>query len=313
MSNTDRLQVLYPIGRLVQGSLTEMQTEDADGNPLLVKNGPNSGQAYERSYFAVAIPKIPGHTHWNQTDWGAQLWNEAIKAWPQGQSGSPAFSFKVEDGDSAIPNTEGRKNCDRTGWPGNWIVKFGSGYPPKLVNENGTVALTEAQAKAIKLGYYIQVLGSYVSNESKLKPGMYSNHVAVSYQGFGQVINVGIDTTKVGFGNAAKPAGLSAVPISQLAQEQMANHAPAPAAAAPAPAPAPSIPQPAAAAPAPAPAPTAVHPAPPFVAGGAAPPPPAAAPLPPAADPVTTTGIAYASYKAQGWTDAQMKAQGIIA
>jgi hypothetical protein len=314
--SNERLEILFPIGRFVQGSLTEMQTTDADGKPLKVKNGPNAGQDTERSFFAVAIAKIAGHTHWAQTEWGLKMWNAAAAAWPQGQSGSPSFAFKVEDGDSAVPNTKGKKNCDRPGFPGHWILNFGSGYPVKLVNGDGTVVLTEAQAKQVKLGHFIQAFGSYVTNSSALKPGMYLNHAAVSYQGFGEEIHLGIDTTKVGFGAGAKPAGMSAVPVGGVAPGQMAAAAgapPIPAAAAAAPpiptgipSGAPPIPG-AAAAP-----PTAVAPAAPFVQSAAAPPPPAA-PAPPAADPVTTTGIAYASYIAQGWTVAQMKAQGVIA
>lgn len=310
----NRLEILFPTGRYVQGSLTEMQTTDADGKPLVVKNGPNAGQPTERSFFALAIKK-GAETHWGQTPWGMQLWNAAAAAWPQGQSGSPSFAFKVEDGDSVIPNTKGKKNCDRTGFPGNWILNFGSGYPVKVVNDSGTVALSEAQAKQIKLGHYIQVFGSYVTNDSALKPGMYLNHMAVSYQGFGEEIHIGIDTTRVGFGSGAKPAGMSAVPVGGASPAQMAAAAGAP--------PLPGIPPLPAAAPAiptgippfagiPGLPPTAVAPAAPFVQQAAAPPPPAP-PAPPAADPVTTTGIAYASYIAQGWSVAQMKAQGVIA
>lgn len=310
----NRLEILFPTGRFVQGSLTEMQTTDADGKPLVVKNGPNAGQPTERSFFAVAIKKEPGHTHWAQTEWGLKLWNAAAAAWPQGQSGSPSFAFKIEDGDSVIPNTKGKKNADRPGFPGNWVLNFGSGYPVKMVSADGTVTLTEAQAKQVKLGHYIQAYGSYVNNNSALKPGMYLNHMAVSYQGFGEEIHLGIDTKAVGFGTGAKPVGMSAVPVGGATPGQMAAAAGAP----PLPSAAPAIPAAAPAIPTGAPPaipglpPTAVAPAAPFVATAAAPPPPAA-PAPPAADPVTTTGIAYASYIAQGWSVAQMKAQGVIA
>lgn len=317
MSTNNRLEILFPTGRFVQGSLTEMQTTDADGKPLTVKNGPNTGQPTERSFFAVAIKKNAGETHWGQTPWGLQLWNAAAAAWPQGQSGSPAFAFKIEDGDSTVPNTKGKKNCDRPGFPGCWILNFGSGYPVKVVNDSGTVALTDVQAKQVKLGHYVQAYGSYVTNSSALKPGMFLNHMAVSYQGFGEEIHLGIDTTKVGFGTGAKPAGMSAVPVGGVSPAQMAAAAgapPLPAGAPPLPGAAPAIPTGAPPLPgAAAPAPTAVQSAPPFVQRAAAPPPPAPAPAPPAADPVTTTGIAYSSYVAQGWTVAQMKAQGVIA
>ena len=310
-----RLEILYPIGRFVQGSLTEMQDEDGDGNPLKVKNGPNAGKETERSYFALAIKKEPGQTHWGQTAWGLQMWNEAAKLWPNGQSGNPAFAFKVEDGDSVVPNLRGKKNCDRPGFPGNWILKFGSGYPVKLVNSDGTVVLPEVQANAVKLGHYIQVFGSYVSNTSDMKPGMYLNHAAVSYQGIGEEIHLGIDTKAVGFGTGAKPAGMGAVPTGGMSAAQAgaaAGGAPPLPGAPPIPTGAPAIPTGAPPLPG-APAPTAVQPAPPFIGGAAAPPPPPAAPAPPAADPVTTTGIPFQSYIAQGWTIAQMKAQGVIA
>ena len=42
MSN-HKTEVLFPVGRLVMGSLTEAQTTDADGNPLLTKSGPHTG------------------------------------------------------------------------------------------------------------------------------------------------------------------------------------------------------------------------------------------------------------------------------
>lgn len=306
----ERLEVLYPIGRFVQGSLTEMQDEDADGNALKVKNGPNAGKDTKRSYFALAVKKEPGHTHWGQTEWGVKMWNAAAAAWPQGQSANPAFSFKVEDGDSVVPNLRGKKNLDRPGFPGHWILKFGSGYPVKLVNGDGTVVLTEAQAAQVKLGHFIQVYGSYVSNASDMKPGMYLNHGAVSYQGFGEEIQLGIDTKALGFGSGTKPLGMSAVPIGGMAPGQAAavgGAPPLPSAAPPTPSGIPPLPGAAA------PAPTFVAPAAPFVKPAAAPPPPAAAPPPPAAEPVTTTGIAYASYIAQGWSVAQMKAQGVIA
>jgi hypothetical protein len=315
LSNTQVLQILFPIGRLVQGSLTEMQDKDADGKPLTIKNGPNAGQPTKRSFFAVAIAKVPGHTHWTQTDWGRQMWDEAAKAWPQGQSGNPAFAFKVEDGDSPVPNMKGRKNCDRPGFPGCWILNFGSGYPVKVVTADGTAAYPNPAS--IKLGHFVEAFGSYVSNNSAMKPGMYLNHAAVGYSGYGEEIHVGIDTSKVGFGKGVAPAGMSATPPPALNPANLPPAAgAAPGAAPPIPGavipPATGIPPIPGAAAAAAP-PTAVAPAAPFILPAAAPPPPPpAAPAPPPAGPVTTTGIPYASYISQGWTHAQMLANGVV-
>lgn len=313
---SERVDILFPISRLVQGSLTDMQDTDAEGKPLTVKTGTNVGQPTERSFFAVAIAKRVGQTHWAQQPvdwnaaeegeyWGLTMWNAAAAAWPKGQSGGPSFAFKVEDGDSTVPNTKGRKNCDRPGFPGCWVLNFGSGYPVKVVNGDGTVVI---DGKVVKLGHFVQPFGSYVSNKSDLKPGMFLNHTAVSYQGFGEEIHLGVDTTKVGFGSGAKPSGMSAVPVGGASQAQMAAASGAPAIPGTA---APAIPQ--TGSPAIPGAATAVKPATPFVAAPLAPKPPQAAPLPPVGDPATTTGIAYASYITQGWTVEQLKAAGIIA
>lgn len=304
MSN-QQLQILFPVGRLVQGDLVKMQTTDADGKPLVIKNGPNAGKPTTRSFFAVAIAKTPGHTHWAQTPWGAQMWAEGAKAWPQGQSGAPTFAWKVEDGDSAIPNTKGRKNCDRPGFPGNWILNFGSGYPPKVVDAKGIAPL--ADPTAVKLGHFVEVFGSVTGNGSPLKPGIYLNHVAVAYAGFGEEIHLGVDTTKLGMGQGALPPGASSTPIAAL---NPANLPPA-AGAAPAPAPGsiPPIPGAAAAPAAPVIPATPVVPSAPFVAAPAAPLPPAAPPAPPVGK-APHKGIPYDSYRAQGWTDAQLAADG---
>ena len=45
-----------PVGRLVAGSLYKGQDKDAEGRPLVVKNGPQAGQPRLDFYFAIAIP-----------------------------------------------------------------------------------------------------------------------------------------------------------------------------------------------------------------------------------------------------------------
>jgi len=66
------VNITSPVGRLVAGSLYDAQDKDAEGKPLVIKNGPNAGQQRVDFFFAVAIPKESGHTHWAQTDWGAK-------------------------------------------------------------------------------------------------------------------------------------------------------------------------------------------------------------------------------------------------
>lgn len=299
------LNILFPSGRLVQGDLYTPQTKDQQGNPLVVKTGANAGKPTQKFFFAVAIPKAPGETHWANTAWGQQIWAAGHTAWPQGQAQSAAFAWKIEDGDSAIPNKVGRKNCDREGFPGNWIVNFSSSFAPKIYTANGEQAILEVGA--VKLGYYVEVFGTVTSNENASNPGMYVNHSMVALRGYGAEIRTGPDPKAAGFGRSALPVGASAAPVGAASF---------PAAAA---APAPAAPPPPAAAPATvaAPAPTAVAPAPSFIAppapGGvpAAPPPPAAAPVGPQMT-AKAAGQSYAAFIANGWTDANLRAHGYM-
>jgi hypothetical protein len=302
---TTQIRVLFPMGRLVQGSLSVAQDKDQDGKPLLVKSGPNMGKPTVKYFFAVAIEKTPGHTHWASTEWGAKIWTLGHTLWPQGQAKAPTFAWKVEDGDSEIPNTKGKKNKDRPGFAGHWVVNFSSGYAPRVFNSNGSQALDEAAIKAIKLGFFVQVEGTVDSNRSDQKPGMYINHSLVAFQGYGPEIIVGPDAAAVGFGSGPVPTGMTAAPVGGMSAAP-----PPPAPTAPAPA-APPPPAPVAAAPAPAAPPAvAVVPQPSMIA----PPPPVA---PPAAStsPVLTAkanGATYEAMVAAGWTDATLRQHGYL-
>lgn len=295
--------VLTPTGRLVAGSLYKPQTQDADGKPLVIKSGPNAGQPTQKFFFALAIPK-GAEQHWSQTPWGAIIWNVGHAAFPQGQAQSPTFAWKVTDGDSAVPNSRGKKPCDNEGYRGCWVLNFSSSFAPRIFNSDGSAPI--ADVDAVKLGYFVQVAGSVDGNGSPLKPGVYLNHSMVALQGYGSEIVVGPDATKVGFGGGAAPVGMSAAPVGAMS-------APPVAAGAPVAAPAAFTPPPAAAAPPPA-APVAVAPATGFAG---APPPPAATVAAPAAPARVmapkANGVTYEAFRAQGWTDDQLRANGYMA
>lgn len=198
-----------PVGRIVMGSLYTPQTTDAEGKPLLIKSGPNAGQPKVQYFFAVAVPKGP-ETHWNQTQWGALIWKTGHESFPQGQADHPQFAWKIVDGDSAIPNKAGKKPCDRTGYPGNWVLSFTSGFAPKIYNKDGSAQINEPEA--VKLGYYIQVNGDVDGNGSQQQPGVFLNHSMVALSAYGEEIYVGPDASAVGFGSAPLPAGAMATP-----------------------------------------------------------------------------------------------------
>lgn len=335
MSQTNaRRNFTTPVGRMVNGNLYTPQTKDADGKPLLVKNGPNIGQPTQKFYIAIAIPKVPG-AHWaayprnpkmpEQESWGEAIWAAGNLAFAQ-VAQSPSFAWKVSDGDSVIPNKKGRKPCDNEGWPGNWILHCSGSFAPKCYNNDGSAVLLEKDA--IKPGYYVQIAGNVGGNNSSQNPGVFVNPSMVSLQGYGAEIISGPDASAVGFGGAPLPAGASAVPVAAF----VPGHAPVPPAGHPVvaapfyppgalPHP-PGAPVPPVAPPVAAAVPVVPHPG--FLTPPAAPVPPPVAAFPPPVAPVppqpparvmlpAAGGHSYEALLAAGWTDTTLRAAGMMA
>lgn len=310
------VQILFPPGRFVAGSMYEPNTKDMQGAPMVIKSGPDAGKPRQDWFFAVAIAKEPGHTHWAQTEWGKQIWAVGHAGFPQGQGNNPTFAWKVTDGDSTVIDAKGRKPCDKEGYKGHWVIRFGSGFAPKLYNRDGTQQLT--QPNAINPGDYLQVLANVDGNGQMTKPGVYLNHALVALAGYGERIVTGPNAAAVGFGQSALPQGASAVPLAGMPVPA------APGGVAPTVVP-PALPGAAPLNPALPPLPgsvssggapippvmTQVPPNPAFLQAAAAPPMPPAAPgrrmLPPA------NGASYEQMLANGWTDALLLQHGMMA
>lgn len=283
----NRADILTPVGgRLVLGSLYEPQTTDAENRPLVIKTGPNAGQPRVDYFFAVAIPKGSG-AHWSQTDWGIKIQAVGLAGFPNGQTQSPLFAWKVVDGDSQIPNKVGKKPVDREGYAGHWVLHFSGGFAPSLVNNDGTKQLLEPNA--INLGDYVQVFGSVTDNGSQQQPGVFLNHRFVALTGYGPRIVSGPDAKTVGFGGAL-PAGASATPVA-------GGFNPAPIT----PTVTPVLPTP-------------IQPYHPILQPGVMPVPPV---VPPPAAPVrvmlpTAQGATYEQLIANGWTDVLLIQHGMM-
>ncbi len=305
-----------PVGRIVQGDLAKAQPVlDNLGKQKLSRDGAPMVQ----HFISLAIAKTPGHTHWAQTDWGRQIWDEGNRAHPN-FAPHPTFSWKIEDGDSVIPNKKGKKNCDREGFPGHWIIKFRSGFLPKTYNADGSA---EVPAGTIRCGYYIQINCTVAGNTGE-SPGVYINPNMVALSGYGPEIIAGPDASEAGFGGVPLPPGASATPLGGFAPAPAVPGAPVP------------VPTTGAAPSAPfsAPAPGAASPSfPPSFAGASAstattfpssapPVNPAflgvpAAPPPPAAPPAKqltpkAAGASYADLIKAGWTDALLVQHGMM-
>lgn len=282
----EKIGITFPVGRMVYGDVYSGRTKDDKGQPLVIKNGPNAGQPRTEYAFGVAIPK-GSEQYWNHTAWGQQIYALALKEWPQGQWQNPAFSWKIEDGDSRIPNKNNRVNADTEGYPGCWILKFASNFAPQIYNRDGTQLMVEPGA--VQCGYYIQVYAEIKSNESTQSPGMYLNPSLVAFNAYGTPIvrkGSGPDASTVGFGQSSAPAGAMATPPAGL-----------PPIAAPLTPP--------------------VAPVVPVAAPPVAVPPPAPAILQPPAPPARqltakANGASYEQLIAAGWTDDLLRANGLM-
>src|ERR1700744_2407614 len=136
---TDRTNILFPVARFVGGDLYKPNEKDADGNPLIVKNGPNTGQKRVEYFLQIAIPK-DGRPWW-ETEWGKTIYQTGAAAFPQAV-GMPTFAWKIKDGDDAQPRFRNGKPTkpynQREGWAGHWVVGIGSGFAPKIVTADGS-------------------------------------------------------------------------------------------------------------------------------------------------------------------------------
>lgn len=308
-------QILFPVGRIVMGSLYKPRDKDAEGKPMLIKNGPDAGKPRVDYFIAVAIPKT-GEPHWAHTEWGQKIWATGHQAFPQAAQ-APSFAWKIEDGDSTVPNRKGRKPCDNEGWKGHWVVKFGGGYAPKIFQQPSPGTFVELSTPdAVKCGYWVQVAGSVAGNGSAQQSGVYINHGMVLFVRPDAEIVLGPDAATA-FAGAAVSAALPGAAPAPAMPFPGTPGVPMPAAPVVPPAAVPAVPTmvPAATAA----LPTMVAPNPAFLAPAmpGTPPVPPAVPSVPAEPALTAKGAAsgftYAQYRANGWTDEIMRQHGLIA
>ncbi len=295
------INLTTPVGRIVQGELWKAQPV-VDPRTNIPKLGADGKTPQVQHFFALAILKQPGHTHWAQTEWGQKIWAEGNRAHPQ-FAPHPTYSWKIEDGDSQIPNKRGKKNCDREGFPGHWILKLRSGFPPKTYNANGTEVLP---AESFKPGNYAQVNINVAGNTGD-SPGVYLNPVMAALAGYGTEIQTGPDVADAGFGQGvALPAGASAVPVAGMPPGTPTPLAPAAPAYVP-PVGVPAAPYPPIGVPTASPSSVPV-PNPAFL--GVPPPPAPAAPVRNLT--AKAAGATYEALIAAGWNDALLVQNGLM-
>jgi len=245
--------ILTPVARLVGGHpMRQNPKTDDDGNPRLGADGMPMTEAY----VGIAIPKN-GEAHWNQTAWGRQIWDQALKDWPNGQYNSPMFAWKIVDGDSAVPNKRNVAPNTREGYPGHWIINASTSLPIKCYHVGRYDPTQQIQnEKEIKPGDYCRVLLQVRGNGAtgNNTPGLYMNPTLfeLSRAGIEIVLSSGPSAADA-FGAAAPVLPAGALVDTAITAPAPVSTTPTPPAVAPA-APAtdflnPAPPPPAAAAP----------------------------------------------------------------
>jgi len=270
------VEILLPVGRMVSGSVYK-------GFPVLnqktkMQELTRSGEPRVSFNIMVAILK-GAEQHWNQTEWGAKVWAEGAASFPAHHA-RPDFFWKIYDGDQPWINDDGeaiiqpeRKGC--------WVVRANRGWAPLVCNEKGETLTTE---DAVVPGYFVQVVIGVQGNGSAQSPGIYINPEIVALMGYGEKVQTGqVDPKKFAFGGALPP-GASATPV--------ASFNPAPVAK-----PTPVVPNYAVLQP----------PAPPVVIA-----PPPAPPVPVGPQMTALAQASYEAYIGAGWTDEQLRANGLM-
>ena len=170
------IEITTPVGRLVSGHpmISHPVLDDKTKQPKMMSDGTTPLVSF---YAAIAIAKGT-EQHWNQTVWGQQLYNEALAAFPNGEHGMAAFSWKIDDGDSQVPNKKMKKPCDREGWPGHWVLHLSNGFPVNCYHRGRYDPSQQMQRKEeIKLGDYVRFVVNVKGNGAvpPNTPGIYLN------------------------------------------------------------------------------------------------------------------------------------------
>ena len=272
----DVVNILTPVGRMVQGSPFEEQTTDMKGKQLTNAQG----QPRSEYFFAIAIPKTdPAYAAMY-----AQIQAVAQAGFPGGQFNLPTFAWKIVDGDQPPHNA-------KEGYAGHWILRISGGFQPKVYTKGGEAVIVDPNQ--LKRGYYIRAYLTVKANGDATYPGIYLNPSMVEVVAFGEEIQVGPDGGAVFGGDpAATPAGASATPMAGVPIVQAVPPVAVPPVAVP-PVAVPPVAVPPVAVP-----PVAVTPAENF--------------LKPKVMTPKAAGATYESFVAQGWTDADMIAQGYL-
>lgn len=255
------IQVLSPVGRIVQGSLKLEVKRDDNNQPKIGSDG----QPEHEVFLALAVHKSDPHL----PAFIAAIQNQARAEFPHlftdgsGVASHPQFAWKYIDGDTGV-DTQGKPVNTKTGYAGHVIFKMQTKFVPACFHSGRYNAMEQIQdpENTIKRGYYVRVAttisgnGVAASNRAH-KPGMFLSPNMIEFVAPGEEIRSGPDAAAAfggapapvlppGVSGVPAPAGYTPAPPAPVAAYTPAPPAPAPVPAPPAPVPAPPAPAPAA-------------------------------------------------------------------
>lgn len=220
------------VGRMVQGDWFRPNTTDSNNVPLVIKSGANAGKPRVEYVVNLAFPKVGMDPA--SADFLRLIKEESAKAWPhlfpRGASGdctAREFSDKIIDGDGY--DKYGRAWSEREGFAGHWVVRFTSGFAPK-VYPNGRYSAADIimEPHLTPRGYYYRASGTIESNNNSQSPGMYVNLQLGELIGYGPEIIGGPNAAEAfGARPAVLPPGVSATPLAPPSGMPAAPSAPA--------------------------------------------------------------------------------------
>jgi len=216
LANTNKIKIVTPVGRLLQGSVFTGQTTDQKGVAYAYKRGAKTGQPYSKYIAVIGIEK--SNPEW--PEFWAKIHAVAVAGFPQlfDPAGNPLreFHWKYVDGDSTVPDQGGHPPCQKPGFPGHHVLRFTvNGFAPRACSRGGMEILTDPAS--IKRGDYIRIVGTVEPNGDVSKPGLYVEQKLIEFIGYGQEISTGGMDAKAELAQAAVgyiPAGMSSTPMA---------------------------------------------------------------------------------------------------
>jgi len=194
----EKLYIITPVGRIVQGHPMEPNTKGYNGNVAVNKNG----EPKTSYFFSLAIEK-------NNPDWVAfwqQITDYAAKVYPGNESTFSGFKWKYLDGDAP-------EHLGKDGFATCHVLKLSQGFVPSLVDSAGN----GMNGDQLKRGDFVRAQLSVGPNrEASPNTGLFLNPSMIQHVAFGAAISAGPDAAEV-FG-ASKigyvPPGASQTPAA---------------------------------------------------------------------------------------------------